>query len=68
MRLSPHTHARPAQPPQLFTALEVEALLEKARAEERAQLRSHLIESSALSGAATEAALSLREGGERGRW
>ena len=64
MRLSHPPHARPAQPPQLFTALEVEALLEKARAEERAQLRSHLIESSALSGAATEAALSLREGGE----
>ena len=61
-RLSPHP--RPAQTPQLFTALEVEALVEKARAEERALLRSHLIESSALSGAATEAALSLREGGE----
>ena len=47
-RLSPHP--RPAQTPQLFTALEVEALVEKAHAEERALLRSHLIESSALSG------------------
>ena len=62
-RLSPHP--RPAQTPQLFTALEVEALVEKAHAEERALLRSHLIESSALSGAATQrqrrlAALSAR--------
>ena len=56
-------HRRRAQKPTLLTALEVEALTDQARAEERSALRTKLIESSALQDAASEAALSLIEAG-----
>lgn len=52
---------RAAHPPSVLTDLELEGLQEQARAEERALLRTRLIESSALAEAAAEVARGLQD-------